>query len=97
MPTFIALLDFTDQGIHNIKDSPHRADHFAEVAERAGARVKDVYWTLGNHDGVLIIEAPDDETAAAVLLSLGASGNVRVKTLRAFEWADFQSVLDQLS
>lgn len=97
MHTFIALLNFTDQGIQNLRDSPHRADMFLEVAERAGARVKEVYWTLGNHDGVLVIEAPDDETAAAVLLSLGAAGNVRVRTLRAFDWPEFQSVLDRMA
>jgi len=97
MYTFVALLNFTEQGIQNLKDSPHRADTFAEVAERAGARVTDVYWTLGDHDGVLVIEAPDDETAAAVLLTLGAAGNVRIKTLRAFDWAEFQSVLDRMS
>ena len=97
MHTFIALLNFTDQGIHNLKDSPHRADMFLEVAEKAGAHVKDVYWTLGHHDGVLIIEAPADETAAAVLLALGSSGNVRIETLRAFDWAEFQTVLAHIS
>ena len=97
MHTFIALLNFTEQGIHNLKDSPHRADMFMEIAEKAGARVKDIYWTLGDTDGVLIIEAPDDETAAAVLLSLGARGNVRFRTLRAFDWPEFQTVLDRIS
>jgi uncharacterized protein with GYD domain len=97
MHTFIALLNFTDKGIQNLRDSPHRADMFMEVAEKAGAQVKEVYWTLGNHDGVLIIEAPDDETAAAVLLSLGSDGNVRIKTLRAFDWPEFQTVLDRIS
>ena len=97
MHTFVALLNFTDQGILNLKDSPHRADMFLEVAEKAGAHVKDVYWTLGQHDGVLIIEAPDDETAAAVLLALASSGNVRMHTLRAFDWAEFQTVLDHIS
>ena len=97
MHTFVTLLNFTDQGIQNLKDSPHRADMFLEVAEKAGARVKDMYWTLGHLDGVLIIEAPDDETAAAVLLSLGTNGNVRIATLRAFDWAEFQAVLDHIS
>ena len=97
MHTFVALLNFTDQGIQNLRDSPHRADMFLEVAEKSVARVNDVYWTLGQHDGVLIIEAPDYETAAAVLLSLGASGNVRIQTLRAFDWAEFQTVLDHIS
>lgn len=97
MHTFIALLNFTDQGLHGLDNSPHRADLFMEVAERAGARVKDVYWTIGTHDGVLIIEAPDDETAAAVLLSLAKAGNVRTRTLRAFDWPEFQAVLDRIS
>ena len=94
MGIFIALLDFTDQGIRNIKDSPHRADQFNEMAERAGARVVAQYWTIGSHDGVLILEAPNDEIAASILLALGASGNVRTTTLRAFEWAEAQGLIE---
>ncbi len=94
MATFIVLLSFTDQGIREIEDSPHRADVFTETAEKAGAQVVAQYWTLGNHDGVLILEAPDDETAASVLLSLGRSGNVRTETLRAFEWAEAQAMIE---
>ena len=94
MGTFIALLDFTDQGIRDIKDSPHRADQFNEMAEQAGAKVLGQYWTIGSHDGVLILEAPNDEVAASILLALGASGNVRTTTLRAFEWADAQGLIE---
>lgn len=94
MPTFITLLNFTDQGIRQIQDSPHRADHFTEVAEREGARVLAQYWTLGAHDGVLILDAPDEETAATVLLRLGASGSVRTQTMRAFEWAEAQDLIE---
>ena len=94
MVTFIALLDYTDQGIRNIKDSPHRADHFNKLAEQAGAQIVGQYWTIGSHDGVLILEAPNDEVAASILLRLGASGNVRTTTLRAFEWADAQDLIE---
>ena len=59
MATFIALLDYTDQGIRNIKDSPHRADHFNRLATDAGATIVSQYWTIGSHDGVLILEAPN--------------------------------------
>ena len=95
MATFIALLDYTDQGIRNIKDSPHRADHFAKLAEEAGAKVVAQYWTIGSHDGVLILDAPNDEIAASILLALGASGNVRTTTLRAFEWAEAQGLIER--
>lgn len=94
MGTYIALLDYTAQGITHIKDSPQRADQFNELAERAGARVVAQYWTIGSHDGVLILEAPTDEVAASILLALGASGNVRTTTLRAFEWADAQGLIE---
>lgn len=94
MGVFIALLDFTDQGIRNLKDSPHRADQFTAMAEKAGAKVVAQYWTIGSHDGVLILEAPSDEVAASILLALGAAGNVRTTTLRAFKWADAQGLIE---
>lgn len=94
MATFIALLDYTDQGIRDIRDSPVRADRFQDLAERAGARVVAQYWTVGSHDGVLILDAPNDEVAASILLALGASGNVRTTTLRAFDWAEAQSLIE---
>jgi uncharacterized protein with GYD domain len=94
MGIFIALLDFTDAGIRNLKDSPHRADQFTAMAEKAGATVVAQYWTIGSHDGVLILEAPSGEVAASILLALGASGNVRTTTLRAFKWADAQGLIE---
>ena len=94
MATYIALLDFTDQGIRNLEDSPHRADAFNAFAEKAGVRILGQYWTIGSHDGVLIMEAPTDEVAASILLALGASGNVRTTTLRAFEWAEAQALIE---
>lgn len=93
MATFIVLLDFTDRGIRELKDSPQRADAFNDFAERAGARIVAQYWTIGSHDGVFIMEAPNDEVAASVLLHLGQEGNVRTTTLRAFDWAEAQELI----
>jgi len=93
MATFIVLLDYTDQGIRDLKDSPQRADAFNAFAERAGVKIAGQYWTTGSHDGVLIMEAPTEEIAASVLLHLGAVGNVRTTTLRAFDWAEAQELI----
>lgn len=93
MGIFIALLDYTDKGIREIQDSPYRADQFNEMAERHGARIVSQFWTIGSHDGVLVLEAPNDEVAASVLMRLGSGGNVRTTTLRAFEWAEAQDIL----
>ena len=97
MVTFIALLAYTDQGIRNIADSPFRADQFNRQVEEAGGRVVAQFWTIGSHDGVLVLEAPNDEVAASLLLALGSSGNVRTTTLRAYEWAAAQDLLPSSS
>ncbi len=84
MPTYIMLANFTDQGIRNIKDSPKREEMFRKNSEKVGARVKDVYRTMGRYDVVAVVEAPDAVTMNAVLYSVGSLGNVRTETLRAF-------------
>ena len=94
MATFIVLLDYTHQGIKNLRNSPQRADAFNEFAEKAGVSIVGQYWTIGSHDGILIMEAASEEKAASVLLHLGASGNVRTTTLRAFDWAEAQELIE---
>ena len=95
MPTFIGLVNWTDQGIRTVKETLDRVPQTEELAQSVGASVADLYWTLGEHDLVAIIEAPDDETATAFLLSLGAQGNVRTKTLRAFNREEMQGILEK--
>lgn len=95
MATFVVLLDFTDQGMRNIQDSPIRADRFNAFAEKLGIQVHGQYWTTGAHDGVLILEAPSDEAAVSALLHLGAGGNVRTTSLRAFDWAEAQELISR--
>jgi uncharacterized protein with GYD domain len=96
MATFIALVNFTEQGIRNAKQSPNRASTFAANAEPLGVKVKDIYWTVGHYDAVAIIEGPDDESVAAALLSLGAEGNVRTETLRAFSAHEMSDIIGRV-
>lgn len=96
MATFIALIDFTDQGITKIRDTTQRSATFAEEARALGAEVKETYWPMGAHDGVLIFEAPDDETASALLLQLGSRGIVRTQVLRAFDRSERDGILARL-
>ena len=96
MAVFITLLNLTQQGIRDFKVSPDRAAQFESMAQKAGATVKDIYWTIGSHDAVIIMEAPDDETAAAIMLSLGSFGNVRTQTLRAFTSSEMKKVISKV-
>ncbi|MEV6164237.1 GYD domain-containing protein [Streptomyces sp. NPDC052052] len=84
MPTYVALLNWTDQGVQNYKDTPKRAEAFGAALQKLGAQLLNIYWTVGPYDLVVVVEAPDEETATATLLQLGAVGNVRSTTLRAF-------------
>jgi len=85
MARYVGLITWTDQGIRNFKDTAKRGEAFASLLEGLGGKVVELYWTLGAYDLVGIIEAPDDETATAAMLKLGALGNVRTTTLRAFD------------
>ena len=96
MATFITLISLTEHGEEDIKHSVERADAFRATAEKAGATVKDVYWTLGGYDGVLIFEAPDDETATSLMLSLGKKGHVRTKTMRAFNSDQITAIIESI-
>jgi len=96
MATYSILANFTEQGIRDVKDSPKRADAFKDMARRAGVTVKEQYWTLGAHDIVAIVEAPDDITVTALGLSTGALGNVRTQTLRAFSKAEMATIVGKM-
>ncbi|MPW20480.1 GYD domain-containing protein [Paraburkholderia sp. CNPSo 3157] len=96
MATYISLWNFTDQGIRAVKDTTSRAGIVKEIAQKAGVTVKDIYWTLGTYDGVVIFEAPNEEALAAVGLAVGAMGNVRTQTVRAFSFDEIKRVLSKL-
>jgi uncharacterized protein with GYD domain len=96
MATYVLLLKFTDQGIRNVKNTVKRSEAFKEIANKAGAKVKEVYWTLGQYDGVLIFETPEEATATALGLSLGSLGYVQTQTLRAFSAEDIGETLTKM-
>jgi uncharacterized protein with GYD domain len=90
------LLKFTDKGIATVKDSPSRAEAFRAAASKAGAVVESQFWTLGEYDGVLVFQAPDEPTAVGLALELGRHGNVRTCLLRAFDAAEFKGILSKM-
>ena len=96
MPTYIVLGNFTDQGIRNVKDTPKRASAVREAAKKFGASVKSLYWTIGAYDMVTLIDAPDDESVAALLFSIGSQGNVRTQSLKAFEADEVERILGKI-
>jgi len=93
MLSYLSLVNFTDQGIRDVKDSVQRAAGFRSAVETAGGTVREVYWAIGEADGAVIFDAPDEETAVALLLSLAHNGFVRTRTMRVFGAEEFEKVL----
>jgi uncharacterized protein with GYD domain len=95
MATYIALIDFTTTGVSEFKETTGRAQRFKAFAKKSGAKVKEIYWTLGNHDGVLLFEAKGDEQATRLMLELSSEGSVKTTTLRAFTASEMQAIIEK--
>ena len=96
MPKYVMLATWTEQGAAGAGDTVERGDRFREYADRLGGRVTELLWTLGRYDIVAIFEAPDDASMTAFALAVGAAGNVRTQTLRAFSRSEMSAILAKL-
>jgi uncharacterized protein with GYD domain len=94
MPTYINLMTYTDRGLRNIKKSPGRLDVARKAAEDLGGKLGDLYLTMGAYDLVAISEFPDDATAATFALKIGALGNVRTTTVKAFPENAYRKIVE---
>ena len=88
--------NYTDEGIRNIKDSPNRLAAVRQAVNDAGGRLIFFYLTMGQYDFASLVEVPNDEVAATLLLKVGGQGNVRTTTLKAFTEDEYQSIVDSL-
>ncbi|MCA1404719.1 GYD domain-containing protein [Sinorhizobium chiapasense] len=96
MTTYVVLLNWTEQGIKNVRESPKRLDAARKVLSEMGGSFKDFYLTMGEYDMVAVCEAPDDAVAARFALTLGMNGNVRTRTLKAFPEAAYRELIGTL-
>lgn len=97
MVTYVMLLNWTDQGIRSVKDSPKRLDAVKKLAKDLGGEVKSFYMTLGTYDVVLIVDMPNNDKLASFGLKLGSLGNMRSTTLKAFSEDDYRRIIAGLN
>ncbi len=95
MPKYVALLNFTDQGIRTVRETVQRADSAIELAQKHGGNLQ-LYWTVGPYDLVGILEAPDNESASAFFLEAASLGNIRSTTLPAYDREEMSSIIERL-
>lgn len=96
MPAYIILMNFTEQGVRSAKDTIKRLRGIEQAMEAAGGRKIGMWWTMGQYDGVMIAEGPDDETAMRLLLSTAMQGNIRTTTLKAFSEEETERIISGL-
>jgi uncharacterized protein with GYD domain len=96
MFTYISLLNFTDKGIQSIKDTTKRAAAAKEAGKKLGVNMREIYWTMGEHDLVCVLEADNEAALTAFNLAVAQQGNVRSKSLRAFTASEMETVLKKL-
>jgi uncharacterized protein with GYD domain len=97
MPYYILLINWTNQGINKIKENPNRYNSFKASVEEAGGKLVGAYYTMGEYDMIIIIEAPNDETVMSLMLKVGSAGNVRTKTLKAFNAEEGMKIIKDLA
>ncbi len=95
MPKYIALINWTDQGVRGVKDTPKRVENAKALARKLGGKI-DIHYTMGEYDAVAMVEMPSDEAYNRFTLSTAALGNIRTKTLKAWTLEEFQKITDQL-
>jgi uncharacterized protein with GYD domain len=96
MPTYMMSLNWTDQGIRAIKDSPKRADAARELGKKVGVEIKHLYLTSGETDLVVFVDAPSDDNVAKFALAVGSHGNVRTRTARAWSADEYRKLISEL-
>lgn len=96
MPRYVTLVNWTPQGIADFKETVDRHEANEERIAELGVKFVDAYWTLGDYDLMVVVEAPDDESATAALLMLGSAGKVRTKTMRAFSRDEMRGVIEKV-
>jgi uncharacterized protein with GYD domain len=97
MPTFIITINWTDQGIRNVKDSPKRAQAAREVAKKLGVEIKQLFLTSGESDILLIVEAANGDNVAKFAMMVGSQGNVRTRVARAWPEAEMAKLISELA
>lgn len=96
MTNYIILMSLSQQGIEKIKEIPERVENFRQLCDSKGVKILGHYFTFGKYDVIVIVDAPDDSTMMATLMSVESKGNIRTTTLKAFTYEETKKIIDSL-
>src|SRR5262245_5000545 len=82
MPKFLFSGTYTSEGLKGILSDggSSRVDAVRKTAESVGGHLDSFYYSFGDEDTFVVCDLPDNKAAAAVALTVGASGSVTTKT-----------------
>ncbi|MGP7997323.1 MAG: GYD domain-containing protein [Streptosporangiaceae bacterium] len=95
MSTYVSLINWTEQGIKEFRHSVKRAENLRELVAKVGGTVRELLWTIGEYDAVVVVEFPDEESGLAALLQVGSGGHIRTTTLRAFNTREMDAIISK--
>lgn len=93
MATYVSPVNWTEQGVEGYEGSVARGMDAAKAAEALGGKFVQMRWTMGQYDLVVVSEFPDDESASALALRVGAQGNIRTVTMRAYTASEMERIV----
>jgi uncharacterized protein with GYD domain len=96
VPKYVILMNWTDQGVANVKDTVNRYHAAKQLLESKGGSFEAIAWTIGPYDLVAIVDVPDEETGSAFNLQLAATGNLRSVTMRAFDESEMSGIIGRM-
>jgi uncharacterized protein with GYD domain len=96
MPTYVTLINWTDQGVRTFTDTVDRYEAAQQRLQELGVTFREIFWTIGPYDIVSVVDAPDDESVTASMLAIAAQGNIRTTTLRAFNRDEMRGIIQRV-
>jgi uncharacterized protein with GYD domain len=93
---FITSLNWTEQGIRNVKDAPKRAQAANDIAKKVGVEIRELFLTSGDTDMVAVLQTENGDNVAKFAMAVGALGNVRTRTVRAWTASEMQKLISEL-
>jgi Uncharacterized conserved protein len=83
MPKYLIEASYTQEGVKGVQSAggSSRRDAIAQLAEGVGGQLESFHFAFGDRDAYVIVDLPDNETAAAVALTVNASGGATTRTV----------------
>ena len=96
MPTYVVLGKWTEKTFASMKDAAAATEEIKKAVKSMGAEIKAWYMLMGQYDEICILEAPNPETIAKIIISLSARYGVKTETMPAFNEAEAMKIIASL-